>query len=203
MRVSRGVVAVVFAVSSVVGAFAAPAAEPKKESAPVAPIKPVVDTRFGDKVTDNYRWMESGGPEFERYLAQQNAYTRGVLDALPLHAAFARRVAAFTQANANVRLVTRVGGRYWFLQTPAGGVDAVLARRDAAGGAVRVVAKPQTFARGKTHASIDFYAPSNDGSHVVLVVAHGGGEDWSLRVADADGKLLPDEILDIAEPLIS
>jgi len=170
---------------------------------PTAAIKPVVDTRFGDAVTDDYRWMEAGGTAFERYLAAQNAYTRAALDRLPAHASFAGRVAALNKANANVRIVMRVGDRYWFLRTPAGGVNAELANRAVTGGDVRVVATPEAFARQHAHASIDFYAPSYDGNRVVLVVAHGGGEDWALRIADGhSGALLKDEIADIAEPSI-
>jgi len=205
MRVRRVIVAVAFVVSStVVGAAGVAATAPTpKTAAPIAPVKTVVDTRFGDAVPDDYRWMESGGAAFERYLRQQNALARRVLDGLPAHALFAGRVAALGKANASVRLVTRVGERYWFLRTAAGGVDAHLASRAVAGGDVRVIATPQTFAEKNAHASIDFYAPAHDGSRVVLVVAHGGGEDWSLRVADGEGTLLPDEIRDIAEPAIA
>ena len=173
------------------------------EEPPLAAIEPVVDTRFGDAVTDNYRWMETGGAAFERYLAAQNAYARATLDHLREHAAFAGRVVALNKANANVRIVTRIGDRYWFLRTPAGGIDAELANRAVAGGEVRVIAKPQMFAQRHARASIDFYAPSHDGNRVVLMVAHGGGEDWALRIADGrSGTLLKDEVVDIAEPAI-
>jgi prolyl oligopeptidase len=208
MSVSRGAVAAFFALVSVAAAAAAPAtsakeAAPAVAKQPIAAIKPVTDTRFGDAVSDNYRWMESGGADFDRYLKQQSVYTRDVLDRLPSHALFAARVAALSKANANVRLVSRFGDRYWFLRTPVGGIDASLASRAVDGGDVRVIATPQAFAQKNAHASIDFYAPSYDGSRVVLVVAHGGGEDWSLRIADGEGKLLSDEIVDIAEPSIA
>jgi prolyl oligopeptidase len=196
MRAPRAFIAL--CVIAIGAAAATPGAKPV-----AAKIQPVTDTHFGDEVTDNYRWMETGGADFDRYLSAQNAFTRAQLDRLKAHAVFAQRVASLSKANASVRMVARVADHYWFMRTPAGGIDAELATRRLDGGEIRVLVKPAVFAQNRAHASIDFYVPSNDGSLLMLVVSHGGGEDWTLRFADAKtGKVLVDEVTDIADPTI-
>jgi prolyl oligopeptidase len=51
---------------------------------PVTPKKPVTDTYHGVAVTDPYRWLEDWNDKaVQDWSAAQNAYARGVLDALP------------------------------------------------------------------------------------------------------------------------
>src|ERR1700758_1996743 len=55
----------------------APAAPPKAE------IKPIADIYHGTKVIDNYRWLEDGNsPETQKWVEQEMAYTRSLLDLL-------------------------------------------------------------------------------------------------------------------------
>ena len=56
------------------------AAAAKKPAA--APIKPVVETLFGRKITDNYRYMEALDPATLAWMKSQGAYTRSVLDSI-------------------------------------------------------------------------------------------------------------------------
>src|SRR5579862_808591 len=64
----------------------------KTSSTPTAPPraeeKPVIDIFHGTKVLDNYRWLEDGkSPETQKWVEQEMAYTRGLLDPLPGRAA--------------------------------------------------------------------------------------------------------------------
>jgi prolyl oligopeptidase len=44
----------------------------------------VVDTLHGVAVADPYRWLEPGDdPEVQRWVAEQNLFTRAALDAIP------------------------------------------------------------------------------------------------------------------------
>ena len=47
---------------------------------PPAPVKPVTETLWGRKVTDNYRYMEALDPATIAWMKAQGAYTRSVLD---------------------------------------------------------------------------------------------------------------------------
>src|ERR1700744_1611509 len=47
-----------------------------------APIKPVVETLFGRKITDNYRYMEALDPTTLEWMKSQGAYTRSLLDSI-------------------------------------------------------------------------------------------------------------------------
>src|SRR5208282_4971799 len=61
---------------------------------PVAEIKPVADTFHGTRVVDNYRWLEDGNaPETQRWVAEEMAYTRGMLDHLAGRDAIHKRLA--------------------------------------------------------------------------------------------------------------
>jgi len=47
-----------------------------------APMKPVVETLFGKKITDNYRYMEALDPATIAWMKSQGAYTRSLLDGI-------------------------------------------------------------------------------------------------------------------------
>ncbi|MGD1092143.1 MAG: hypothetical protein ABSB35_09140, partial [Bryobacteraceae bacterium] len=47
---------------------------------PPTPKKPVTDNYQGVSVTDDYRWLETPGPDVHEWSNQQNARTRSYLD---------------------------------------------------------------------------------------------------------------------------
>src|SRR4051812_44245057 len=60
---------------------------------PATEKKPVTDTFHGIKVTEDYRWLEDwNDPKVKAWSEAQNAYARGVLDALPGVEAIRKRV---------------------------------------------------------------------------------------------------------------
>src|SRR5579871_2625107 len=84
MRRSLIVLAVVTLVSAagaaVISDSLAPVGRLAKPAPP--PAKPVTETFFGKKVTDNYRYMEALDPATIAWMKGQGAYTRTVLDGL-------------------------------------------------------------------------------------------------------------------------
>src|SRR5207302_9270477 len=55
----------------------------KMTALPKAKIETVVDDYHGHKIADPYRWLEnSASPETQRFVEEQNAYTRQVLDGI-------------------------------------------------------------------------------------------------------------------------
>src|SRR5260370_13001521 len=57
---------------------------------PVAPVRPVTDSYFGQQVVDPYRYLEDQkSPEVVAFMRGQPDYTRAVLDSIPGRQAFA------------------------------------------------------------------------------------------------------------------
>jgi len=62
---------------------------------PAAPVKPVIETLWGRKITDDYRYMESLDPSTTAWMKAQGAYTRSVLDGIKPLAQLKTQVAQF------------------------------------------------------------------------------------------------------------
>jgi prolyl oligopeptidase len=174
------------------------------DTPPVARVAEVSDTYFGDTVVDPYRWMESKpNPELDVWYKAQNDYTRRWFQREPAqHAQWFQRIRALQTGTANLRFVTRVGERYFFLETPTDGSAVRLMQRDVAGGDRRVLLDPAALGTDGRRRSIDFLSAAPDGRHVAVAVGQGGGEDWSLRFVEVKtGKLLPDVVERLSAPI--
>ncbi|HYA24557.1 MAG TPA: S9 family peptidase, partial [Terriglobales bacterium] len=69
----------------------------KSSKAPSAPpkaaVKPVAETLHGTTILDNYRWLEdSKSPETQKWVEEEMAYTRSLLDPLPGRDAIHKRL---------------------------------------------------------------------------------------------------------------
>ena len=97
------------ALASTAVASLAYAAAPVKP--PAAKVEPVTETLFGQKVIDNYRYMEALGPDTIAWMKAQGAYTRSVLDAIkPLRGAHRARLEIHRQLRPRQGYAT-YGGR--------------------------------------------------------------------------------------------
>ena len=66
---------------------------------PVAPVRPVTDTYFGQQVVDPYRYLEDQkSPEVIAFMRGQADYTRAVLDSIPGRQAFAAEMSRYMNA---------------------------------------------------------------------------------------------------------
>ncbi len=169
--------------------------------APVAPVRPVTDTYFGQTVVDPYRWMEDGKSdgEFQAWLRGQNDSTRAVLAALPGRNVLRAEIARLDNAATNVTSVQVAGGRWFYLKSRPGDPVPRLYVRDGLHGAERVLVDPAAFGSASTHASLDYFTPSWDGKRIAYGISAGGSENSILRVRDAQtGRDLP-EAIDRAE----
>jgi prolyl oligopeptidase len=169
----------------------------------VARIERVVEEVFGTRVVDDYRWMENPrDPDWLPFLQGQNKHARAVLDALPGHAALARRIAALSGDTAVTRAVRGAGERLFYEQRPAGADQYMLFMREA-GRPSRVLIDPARLKSGDVHVSLDWWAPSFDGRHVVYGLSMAGSEASVLHVMAVDsGAVLLEriEMTDEASP---
>ena len=80
---------------------------------PVAAVKPLAETLHGTRIIDNYRWLEDGKtPETQKWVEEEMAYTRTVLDPLPGRASIHKRLTELL----SIGSITppQVAGKYYF-----------------------------------------------------------------------------------------
>ncbi|MDD2705454.1 MAG: prolyl oligopeptidase family serine peptidase [Acidocella sp.] len=162
---------------------------------PVAPVRPVVETYFGQEVTDRYRWMESKDAEWRAYTNAEGDYTAQVLEKIPGRAALAAAISKNTGAIVAVLGVQTGGTRIFTEIRPAGAETSKLFVRDGLTGADAKLIDPDTYAKPGSHAALDWWSASPDGSHVVFGISGGGSEQSTLRVLVTEtGVVLPEAI---------
>ncbi len=192
MRIARFAAVSVFALVSTftAGASASPANDPLAPigagSPPAtAPVKPVTETLWGVKVTDNYRYMEKLDPATIAWMKSEGAYTRKVLDAISPLAALQKRVSAFTGSFGFVQGFVSYGGRDFYEERAPGSDDFDLMVRDSAGTRKLIDIDALRRQHGGKPYAINWFLPSTDGSKVAVGVSAGGSENASMTVYDA------------------
>jgi prolyl oligopeptidase len=165
-------------------------------AAPVARVESVSDTYFGETVIDRYRWMENDkDSDWLPYLKQQNAHTRGLLDALPKRDVLLGRIQQLSGDQAAPARVQKAGVRLFYQQRPAGANNFKLFVRE--GGKDRVLVDPTKLDTKTSHISMDWWQASPDGSKLVYGLSKDGSEDSVLQVMDVrTGTILKERIAD-------
>ena len=184
--------------ASLVPAFALPRvqAATARLQPPAAAKRAVEDRYFGTTVRDDYRWMEIWSDTALRpWVAEQNAYTRGVLDKLPSRTAIRDRVAELSRSIAPDYTALEYRGRLLFAlkdQPPKN--QPMLVARESADDLSREAVIVDPNAMDSTGSvTIDFFVPSLDGSKVAVSLSRGGTESGDIHIYDvATGREEPD-----------
>jgi len=142
-------------------------------SPPVTAVKPIEETLHGTKIVDNYRWLEDGKtPETQKWVEEEMAYTRTVLDPLPGRASIHKRLTELL----SIGSITppQIGGKYYFYTRREGMQN-----------------QPVLYVReggdGKDRVLVDANALAADGTS--------GSEMSTLHIVETKtGNLLPDTI---------
>lgn len=173
---------------------------------PSARVEPVGENLHGRQITDPYRWLEN--PELEetqRFVREQNSYTRSVLETIPGRDHLRRRIEQLLTIG---RVASpRIGGGKYFYE-----------RRDGRQNQPVVYVRDQASAEHTKHKAgdspeteralidvnalspdgtiaLDWWYPSDDGRYVAYGTSANGSELSTLQVIEADsGKLLPEKI---------
>jgi prolyl oligopeptidase len=152
---------------------------------PAAPVKPVVETLWGQKVTDNYRYMEALDPSTIAWMKAQGAYTRTVLDEIKPRAALQIDVAKFSASFGLIQGYVQYGGRGFYEERAPGSDNFDLVASDSAGKRKIVDVAALRAANGGKPFAINFFLASPDGLKVAVGISQGGSEDAALTVYDA------------------
>ncbi len=151
---------------------------------PVAPVKPVTETLWGVKVTDDYRYMEDMSPDMVAWMKAQGGYTRSILDSIKPRAALLKKVADFGGSFGFIQNYQNYGGRAFYEERAPGSDNFDLMVKDAKGTRKLVDMTAWRAAHGGKPYAINFFQASYDGAKVAVGISEGGSEDASTYVFD-------------------
>lgn len=156
----------------------------------------VVETKFGVKVADPYRWLEDDvrvSPAVADWVKAQNAVTNQYLDTLPGRDALAARMKKLFDYE-RFGLPEKAGGHYFFTKNDGLQNQSVLYARKGLSGKDRVLIDPNTWAKDGATA-LDSWVPSKNGKLLAYSIQDGGSDWRTIKVLDVTtGKPMADEI---------
>ena len=161
---------------------------------PFARRNPVTENLHGHQITDSYRWLEDAkSAETQRYVADQNAYTRSVLERAPGRDKLRQRIEQLLTIG-RVASPRIGGGKYFYERRDGRQNQPIVYVREHADGPERALIDVNTLAPDGTIA-LDWWYPAEDGRYVVYGTSPNGSELSTLQVIDAEpGRLLPEKI---------
>ncbi|MCY7387615.1 MAG: hypothetical protein LH481_06060, partial [Burkholderiales bacterium] len=156
---------------------------------PVAPVRNVRETFFGQVVVDPYRYLEDvKNAEVIAFMKAQGEYARNTLDALPGRAALQQRISVLSEAGISITSVqisgTGASTRVFYYKLAPGDSMRKLYVRDGLNGPERLLFDAQALNTPGQRYALDYFNASPDGKHVLVGIAAGGSEDTSLRIIE-------------------
>jgi prolyl oligopeptidase len=164
------------------------------DAPPIAESKPVADFFHGTRVIDSYRWLEKAdSPQTQKWVAEENAYTRALLDPLPGRETIHKRLTDLLSIG-NVTAPVIAGRHYFYTRREGMQNQPVLYVRDSLNGGDRVLVDTNQLAADGTIA-LDWFQPSDNGKYVAYGTSPSGSEMSTLHIIETKtGTILPDEI---------
>lgn len=155
-----------------------------------------VDTYFGSKVADPYRWLEDDrSEETAEWVASQNVQTRAFLDQIPYRDAIKERLAKLM--NYEKYSSPFKEGKYTYFFKNTGLQNQSVLYRQEENQEAELFLDPNTFSKDAT-TSLAGLSFSKDGSLLAYQLSAGGSDWTSIKVMDTETKLaIGDELLDI------
>src|SRR5580692_1104530 len=164
------------------GAVAWPATDKKPAAAPVVPV---VETLFGRRITDNYRYMEALDPATIEWMKSQGTYTRSLLDSIRPLAQLKLDAEKFSASFGLIQGYVHFGTRGFYEERAPGSdnFDLMVSQGTRTRKIVDVAAL--RAANGGKPFAINYFLASPDGNKVAVGISEGGSEDASITVYDA------------------
>ncbi len=165
---------------------------------PIARIEPVTETLWGDRVTDNYRWLENQtDPDWFPFMRGQDAHARSVLDSYPNQRNLLKRIGELSGDVTQV-IYPKPAGTVQFIQKREAGAANYRIVAHYPDGHERVLADPAKFTLDGGAASISWWVPSPSGRFVVFGVSLAGTENAIGHIVEvATGRMLADRLTDV------
>ena len=174
-------------------------AQPAAASALTYPLTKRVDlveTQFGVKVADPYRWLENDvrtDAGVKAWVDQQNAVTNAFLNTLPGRQELKDRLTQLFDYE-RFAVPEKKGGRYFYTHNSGLQNQSVLFVRDSANGEGRVLIDPNPWSKDGATALAE-WQPNEQGTKLLYAIQD-GGTDWrTLKVRDVKtSKDMPDTV---------
>ena len=151
---------------------------------PFAPVTPVTETIWGQRVTDKYRYMEALAPPTIAWMKAQGTYTRSILDAIEPLANLKDEVAKFSASFGLIDGYVFFGGHAFYGARDPGSDNFDLIVSDKSGTRKIIDVAALRAANGGKPFAINYFLASPDGSKVAVGISEGGSEDAALSVYD-------------------
>ncbi len=150
-------------------------------------VEATLDTLFGQRVADPYRWLEDEkSAEVQAWMVAEDRNAREFLDVLPGRSALVQRLEALLYVG-TVEVPVQRGSRLFYEKRAPHQEKAVLCVRDGEGGAEKVLLDPNGWDGGKT--SLGVWVPSWDGKRVAFSQRPNNADEAVMHVIDvASGK---------------
>lgn len=160
---------------------------PVSAQAPRTRKSPTVDVYHGEKVEDDYRWLENwDSEEVKKWSESQNEFARKKLDALPNVGAIRDRVTEIMSAQVvSYDGVRFASGKFFAIKKQPPKEQSFLVTFDSLDNPedARILFDPNVVdPEGTT--SIDWFEPSPDGQLVAISISTGGSEVGDVSVID-------------------
>ncbi len=154
----------------------------------------VIEIIHGQKVEDPYRWLEDAkSEEVQKWVSEQNQYTRSILDRLPARDKIRTRLEElFAISYIGAPQVHK--GRYFYTKREGMQNQPVLYVREGINGKEKVLLDPNTLSQ-EGLVSLDWWFPSDDGKLLAYGLSRRGTEQSTLYLMNVEtGEKLPDVI---------
>src|SRR5450432_1745703 len=175
--------------------FTTQAAMSEAAAPPVAPRKPRVVTKFGDRRADPYAWLrDKADPAVKRYLNAENRYTDAVMKPLE-----GFREALYKEILGRIKetdeSVPHRRHGYWYYQREVEGLQYPIycRRKGTMESPEEVILDVNELAKGRAYTSVGILDVSPDAGRLAYSVDFTGYRQYTLHVKDlATGELLRD-----------
>ena len=156
-----------------------------------------VDTYFGEKVSDPYRWLENDTTkETADWIKSENEVTLAYLNKIPYRDQIKKRLEKIYNYE-RLSAPFKEGEYYYFYKNDGLQNHSILYRKNGENGTPEVFLDPNTFSKDGTTrlAGVSF---SKDGSRAAFQISR-GGKDWTdaIIINSSDKKVLEDTLRDI------
>lgn len=176
----------VFVATALAAAVLVPAASLRAQriSYPAAPRGRVVDTYFGTRVADPYRWLESvNTPQTQAWIRAQNAFTTAYLQQFPLRDTLRARLTRLYDYPRTTLPAALPNGRLFYRRNTGLQRQSLLYTRASPTGAPVTLLDPNSLSKDGSIA-LQEWAPSPDGRFLAYALAQGGADWRTVHVRD-------------------
>ncbi|MFO0591593.1 MAG: prolyl oligopeptidase family serine peptidase [Polyangiaceae bacterium] len=172
---------------------------PKPLPYPETRKQDIVDTLFGVKIPDPYRWLEDGkSNEVQAWMKAEDDLARAELQKLPERDAFAARLKELFYID-SISAPRHRGDRYFYSRRHADKEKAILYWKKGKNGEEKVLLDPNTWSTDGS-VSLGGWKVSWDGKTIAYTVKKNAADEASLHILDvATGKVRDAEIIEGAK----